>query len=200
MLKWEKTVFGHTFQTLTIKSLFADNQTRYICTKRPFYVWACGVSLDVLWVYCSLSLSVSVRVFVNLWIYKCQTSVSADSTGKIISSFSLAPQIWFSFPETCVCSLPNHSISPGLLLFGGAPSSVLSTCRAARPGVLTGWYVWTVRKYVHAHLFDIQTRPLQSLDQLYVIKICMWEHEVKLWVRGCLPIFCFLNRHLFARN
>lgn len=98
LLKWEKTVFGHTFQTLTIKSLFADNQTRYICTKRPFYVWACGASLDVLWVYCSLSLSVLVRVFVNLWIYKCQTSVSADSTGKIISSFSLAPQIWFCLP------------------------------------------------------------------------------------------------------
>ena len=60
-------------------------------------------------------------------------------------------------------------------------------------GISTDGHVWTVEGNVCAcvFLFDIQTRLLQGLDQLLVIKISEWtceEMRAKLWVSTALII------------
>lgn len=106
----------------------------------------------------------------KLWFYKCQRRFPLENDG----CFPPVPPILLLY---------THNITWRL-----SPSSV-SVCWH-----WTDRHVWTVRKWLRAYLFDIQTRLLQGLDPVCVITIQEWTCEemmAKLWVLSCLPIFCF---------
>lgn len=102
---------------------FAENQTKYICTKRPFYACACGAAL-----LSSLSWFVSLG-FMKVWIYKYQTGVTDGTARKMTARSPPAPQIWY-FSSLKHGSALFHSQyltgSAAFLPCGGTPSSVLT--------------------------------------------------------------------------
>lgn len=115
----------------------------------------------------------------KLWFYKCQRRFPPENDG----CFPPVPPILLLYTQY---QLLNYSTTISHGVSHPPPS------RSA--GIWTDRHVWTVRKWLRAYLFDIQTRLLQGLDPVCVITIQEWTCEemmAKLWVLSCLPIFCF---------